>query len=284
MSTFRLLMALPAAAVLLAQAPAAKGQLGLTPAQADVAIQDLAAGIPFKAKEFSTKKIFQALKANGANEDAKPLLPAEFLALPEDQRAKALHPDTTCLLVMQIARAAAWAWPEESKGEDWMVPILVRAQEVGANSSTGIRGAYGIVLGGNASVRASGTGRAEGPNWPLLEFRHNLPGDDPRVGLDFSTRMVEPDRDARNFSMRHTGATKFAPILYFSTDAKDRAEVENWVLARILVARAEGSWDPPALRTQFLKIAASRIPDWDGALSDRLKRASEALNPPAAAK
>jgi hypothetical protein len=182
-----------------------------------------------------------------------------------------------------VARAAAQADPEAAASKDWMVPVLIRAQPVGHASSGGMRGTE-WTLGGNAMTLTAGAGKVLGPSWPLLEFRRNLPDPDPRIGLDVTTRMVEPDRAARNFSMQHSGGIyKFAPELFFAPDEGGRKELENWVLARILVARAEGTWDPPAIRSRFLKLAAPRIPEWDTYLAARLTKAATALEgaPPA---
>ena len=272
----RFLLALPLAVALGAQVPA-KPVLGLTPAQAEGVIQDLAANIPWLRKDFSNRKLFAALGSKGPNEDAKPLLPEEYLALPEDQRAQALHPDTAILLVLRLSRAAAWAFPEQARSEDWMSPVLARAQEVGNNPSTGFHGSSNAVLGGNPMLLASGPGRANGPSSPYVAFRRNLPDPDPRTGLDWTTRLVEPDRAARNFKMAHSSIIKYAPEMSYPKDDRTRAELENWVMARILVDRAEGAWDAPALRAQFLRLAAPRVPEWDTALAGRVKEAMEKL-------
>jgi len=280
----------------------------LSPAQAAVVIQGMARAISFGARNFSKANVFAACNVTGVNEDAAPLFPNEFLALPEARREGALHPDTACLLVLRIGLAAARENPEAAKGTDWMVPILVRVQAKGdagalpyrapvtLNTHTGqtapsadpfpvlpvdpaLGGERSEAVGDRQDVdKAAGVPRGGnlGPNWPLLVFRRNLPGRDVRAGLDLGTGMVGPDAGTRLWTLRHNqGPRRAEPDYFYAGDANSRAILENWVLARILVARAEGNWDPLPARRQFLELASTRIPAWDTVLAARLKKAGE---------
>jgi hypothetical protein len=275
---FRSLLLLPLTAFLSAQGP---GPLrSLTPAQLDVTIQDLAGSVSFTPKAFSLDSLFKAFRAKGVNEDAEPLLPGEFLALPEEARKDALHPDTACLLVLMLHRTAAWAEPERVKTTDWLEPVLIRANPISAGGSTKISSSVG--LGGNFGKRSRAFEKVVGPPCPILEFRRNLPGPDPRTGIDHSLSLVGMDREARNWNMQHNGVgITYAPEYSYPSDPSSKAELENWIMARILVARASGSWDSPKVKAQFLKLAAPRIPAWDEPLGQRAAKATEALKQPA---
>jgi len=63
MVAWRLLLAAPVTAILVAQAPA-KASLGLTPAEVDGILQDIGGVVPFLKKDFSTAKVFEGKGAS----------------------------------------------------------------------------------------------------------------------------------------------------------------------------------------------------------------------------
>jgi len=259
-----------------ADGPAPQAPPVLTPVQAEGVIRNLAGAVPFMKRDFKPRKLLDALKTNKVQEDARPLLPEEFLAIPEDQRKNALHPDTACLLVLRLWRAAVALQPEAAKTQDWMVPVLARAQPVGPASDSGLRGT-GTAKTGMSNVMINSAGKNVGPNCPILEFRRNLPGDDPRVGLDYSTNMVGLDRPARTWIMLHGAG--FAPENLYAAGEEAQGELERWLMARVLVARCEAMMDPAEVRAQFLRTAAPQVPEWDAPLAARLKAAEARLGP-----
>src|SRR5664279_4749629 len=164
--TSRFLFATALSTIVLAQSPQDISGFGLPSAEADKVIAELAKGAPFLRKDWSIKAVFQVFGNKTFNEDAQPLLPAEFLALPKDKWPKALHPDTAILLVLRLSRAAAVLSPELAASPDWMLPVPYRLQQVGGKAATSsfttFNNAPGAALGSTSS--SSGTLRNIGPN------------------------------------------------------------------------------------------------------------------------
>jgi hypothetical protein len=184
-----------------------------------------------------------AMGAKNAYEDAQPLLPAEYLALKADERAKLLHPDTACLLVMQVCQTAAQLQPELAKTKDWLMPVLVRAQGQAQGSGTAMRG---------MNLGLPGTGG------------NTIPG-----GMDNRTGAGMAGNS------KHGG--KFPPMLFFCSDRDAEIEVQNWILARICIARVEGQWDSPERKQALLKLATPLVPSWDPILAERLRKCTGAV-------
>lgn len=275
--TSRFLLATVFSTIVMAQAPQDIPGFGLPAAEADKAMVELAKGAPFLRKDWSIKAVFQVFGNKTFNEDAQPLLPAEFLALPKDKWSKALHADTAILLVLRLARAAAVLTPELAASPDWMLPIPFRLQQIGGRAATSsfttFNNAPGAALGSTSS--SSGTLRNIGPNTPNLVFRKNVKGSSPLEGLMRNYPLVQADLEARSWARTNSSAN-WAPEMLIPPDVDSRVEVENWVLARICIARALGKWDTPSQKGILLKIARPLVPDWDEFLKAKLVKASEA--------
>jgi hypothetical protein len=266
--------------LLSAQVPCDVPGFGLPAPAAQESIKAIAAQVSFRADNYSMKKLYLAMGAKNVYEDAQPLLPAEYLALKADERAKLLHPDTACLLVMQVCQAAAQQQPELAKTKDWLMPVLIRAQSNAQGSAVsqrgmnlGLKGTGGNTAIGGNTKRGGDDGFNGGPCSPLLEFRKNIPSADPTLGLDQGSRIVDLDRPTRNYQMQHGG--KFPPMLFFCSDRDAEIEVQNWILARICIARVEGKWDSPERKQTLLKLATPLVPEWDPFLAERLRKCTE---------
>ncbi len=276
--TSRFLFAAVFSTAVWAQVPQDIPGFGLSAAEADKVMAELAKGAPFLRKDWSIKAVFQVFGNKTFNEDAQPLLPAEFLALPREQWPKALHPDTAILLVLRLSRAAAVLTPGPAASPDWMLPIPYRLQQIGGRAATSsfttFNNAPGVALGSTSS--SSATLRNIGPNSPNLVFRKNVQGSSPLEGLMRNQPLVQADLEARSWARTNSSAN-WAPEMLIPPDKEARVEVENWVLARICLARALGKWDPPFQKSTLLKVARPLVPDWDALLKAKLVKASEAL-------
>jgi hypothetical protein len=279
--TSRFLFAAAFSTTMWAQVPQDIPGFGLPAAEADKLMAELAKGAPFLRKDWGIKAVFQVFGNKSSNEDAQPLLPAEFLALPRDQWPKALHPDTAILLVLRLSRAAAVLTPELAASPDWMLPIPYRLQQVGGRAATSsfqnltVGNGPGSALG--TSNSSSATMRNIGPNTPNLVFRRNVQGSSPLEGLMRNYPLVQADLEARSWARTNSSAN-WAPEMLIPPDKDARIEVENWILARICIARALGKWDPPFQKSALLKIARPLVPDWDAFLKAKLVKATEAAS------
>lgn len=273
----KMLVATVLSTLAFAQAPQDIPGFGLSKPEADKMIGELAKGAPFLRKDWSIKAIYQVFGNKTFNEDAQPMLPSEFLALPKDKWPKALHPDTAILLVLRLSRAASALTPDLATSPEWMVPVPYRLQQVGGKAATSnfqsATGGGGEKLGTTSSV--SPTLRNIGPNSPNLIFRKNVQGSSPLDGLVRNYPLVQADADARSWA-RTNSSPNWAPEFLIPPDEDARIEVENWVLARICIARALGKWDTAAQKAALLKAARPLVPDWDGYLKAKLAKASAA--------
>lgn len=257
-----------------AQAPQDLPGFGLPHLEVDQALSELAKGAPFLKKDWSIKAVFQVFGNKTSNEDAQPLLPSEFLALPKDKWPKALHPDTAILLVMRLARASAALHPDLAASSDWMIPIPYRLQQIGGKAATSSFSTFNSSPGAplSTTTSVSGTLRNIGPNSPSLVFRKNVKGSSPLEGLVRNFPLVQADLDSRNWA-RVNSSRNWAPEMLIPPDADAQIEVENWVLARICIARALGSWDSSSQKAALLKVARPLVPDWDEFLKAKLSKA-----------
>lgn len=262
-----------------AQAPQDIPGFGLTSPEADKVISELAKGAPFLSKDWSIKAVYQVFGNKTFNEDAQPMLPSEFLALPRDKWPKALHPDTAILLVLRLSRASAALNPNLAASPDWMLPVPYRLQQIGgkaANSSFhSLSGGAGQPLSTTNSTSA--TVRNIGPNSPNLIFRKNIKGSGPLDGLVRNHPLVTADVDARNWARTNSSAN-WTPEFLIPPDKDAQIEVEDWVMARICIARALGKWDTPSQKRALLKVARPLVPAWDGFLKAKQAKATEILD------
>lgn len=261
-----------------AQVPQDIPGFGLSKAEADKVIAGLAKGAPFLRKDWSIKAVYQVFGNKTFNEAAQPMLPSEFLALPKDKWPKALHPDTAILLVLRLSRASAVLTPDLAASPDWMIPVPYRLQQIGGKAATST---FQSMAGGNGQPlsttnSSSATVRNIGPNSPNLIFRKNIKGSSPLEGLVRNSPLVPADLDARNWSRTNSSAN-WAPEFLIPPDEVSRVEVEDWVLARICIARALGKWDTPAQKSALIKIARPLVPEWDGFLKTKLAKAVGSL-------
>lgn len=273
----KILFAAALSTIAIAQVPKDIPGFGLSSAEADKAMAELAKGAPFLYKNWSIKAVYQVFGNKTFNENAQPLLPSEFLALPKEKWPKALHPDTAILLVLRLSWASAALTPDLAASPDWMIPIPYRLQQVGGKAATSI---FQFMSGGNGQPltttnSSSATVRNIGPNSPNLIFRKNVKGSSPLEGLVRNSPLVSADPDARNWARTNSSAN-WAPEFLIPPDEDARIEVENWVLARICIARALGKWDTPSQKSTLLKVARPLVPEWDGLLKAKLAKASAA--------
>lgn len=236
-------------------------------------LESLARSAPFTKKTWSIKGLLSTFGNSSADEDARPLLPDEFLALPRDKWAKALHPDTAILLVLKLSKKSAQLRPEEAASPEWMVPVLARIQQVGIKAA-------GEPFRTTEITYFSGNTESKGPNSPTLVFRPNKKSKDPLDGLDRSRPLVGIDSTSRIWARKYSNPN-LIPRLYpewlIPSDQTGNDEIESWIIARIYIARAFGTWDSIETRRTMLTKAKPLIPEWDGFLLEKLSEASKKL-------